>query len=70
MSIVKALLAEIGGMFLADGRLPIWLVAWIAVSGVLAHMLPVGVWGGLLLIVGILAVLALNVLGAARAARK
>jgi hypothetical protein len=70
LSILLALLKEIAGMFLADGRLPIWLVAWICVVGIAAHEGVAAAWQGALLIVGVFVILAANVLGAARAAKK
>ncbi len=69
MTILAALAKEIAGMFLADGRLPIWLVAWIAVTALIAHAGAADFWRGALLIGGIVVILAMNVLGAARSAR-
>ena len=40
-------------MFLADGRLPIWLVAWICVVGIAAHEGVAVSWQGAVLVVGI-----------------
>ena len=68
MTILGALLKEIAGMFLADGRLPIWLMAWMAVVGIIAYAGAAGSWRGALLVLGVLAILAANVLGAARKA--
>jgi hypothetical protein len=70
MSIVVEILREIAKMFLADGRLPVWLVGWICVVGVSAYEGIAVSWLGAFLIVGVLLILAANVLGAARAARK
>jgi hypothetical protein len=70
VSIFVALLKEIAGMFLADGRLPIWLVAWICVVGLVAYEGVAVSWEGALLVVGVIVILAANVLGAASAARK
>jgi hypothetical protein len=70
MNILADLLKEIAGMFLADGRLPIWLIAWVAVIGLLAFLGAADFWRGALLLGGVLLILAANVLGAARAARK
>jgi hypothetical protein len=70
MNILSDLLKEIAGMFLADGRLPIWLFAWVAVIGLLAFIGAGDFWRGALLVGGVLVILAANVLGAARAARK
>jgi hypothetical protein len=70
MNILVALLKEIAGMFLADGRLPVWLVAWIIVVGAAAYE-GLGVsWRAALLVMGVFSILTANVLGAARAARK
>jgi hypothetical protein len=70
MSILIDLLKGIAGMFLADGRLPIWLIAWVLVIGAFAFAGAGDLWRGALLLGGMLAILAANVLGAARAARK
>jgi hypothetical protein len=69
VTILSSLLKEIVSMFLADGRLPIWLILWIAVIGILAHAGAAAVWSGALLLGGIVVILAANVLATARAAR-
>jgi hypothetical protein len=70
VGVVTDLLKEIAGMFLADGRLPVWLVGWVLAVGLLAYAGVVGAWCAALLVAGVLGILAANVLGAARAARK
>ena len=70
MGVVTDLLKEIAGMFLADGRLPVWLVGWALAVGLLAYAGVAGSWCAALLVAGVLGILAANVLGAARAARK
>jgi len=69
VTILASLLKEIVGMFLADGRLPIWLVGWIAVLGVIAYAGAAGLWLGALLLGGVVVILAVNVLSSAQAAR-
>jgi hypothetical protein len=70
MTILVEFLKEIAGMFLADGRLPVWLIAWVLAVGVLVFLGAGGLWLGALLVVGVLGILAANVLGAANTARK
>ncbi|MFI5011264.1 MAG: hypothetical protein ACHQAY_02850 [Hyphomicrobiales bacterium] len=67
MTILIALAKEIVGMFLADGRLPVWLVLWIAMCAILAYAGLGDFWRGVLLLGGAIVVLAVNVLGAAYA---
>jgi hypothetical protein len=69
VTILRELIAEIGGMFIADGRLPIWLIGWIVAIGVLSFLGVAGLWLGTLLLAGVALILATNVLGAARSAR-
>jgi hypothetical protein len=70
VGVVTDLLKEIAGMFLADGRLPVWLVGWVVAIGLLAYAGASGSWCAALLVAGVLGILAANVLGSARAARK
>ena len=70
VGVITDLLKEIAGMFLADGRLPVWLVGWVLAVGLLAYAGVVGAWCAALLVAGVLGILAANVLGAARAARR
>jgi len=68
MSVLWTLAKEIIGMFLADGRLPVWLIAWIAIIAILTHAVAELPMRGALLLGGVMAILATNVLSSARAA--
>jgi len=67
MTILKDVLAELFGMFVADGRLTIAILCVVALSAGLVRLgEPTGLIGGVFLLVGCLCTLIAAVLLAAR----
>ena len=67
MNAVKAMLREMFGLFVDEGSLAIAVLGWLALLGLLLPQLPVpAVWHGVILVVGLLAILLESALRRAR----
>ena len=70
MSAFATALRRLVGLFVDDGSLALAIVAWLCLVGIAAALWPAAVgWLGLVLALGLLAILAENVLRAGRAMR-
>lgn len=65
MRILAAALMEIAGLFVDDGSLILMVLGWLGLSAVLAHVAPTR-WDGVVLFLGLAALLAENTRRAAR----
>ena len=67
MNMLKSILEEVVGLFIDDGMLALLCVVLIAVVTVAILLLGLpGLWGGILLLAGCIAILAWSVARAAR----
>ena len=67
MSALKAMLREMFGLFVDDGSLAIAVLGWLALLWLLLPQLPVpALWHGVILVVGLLAILLESALRRAR----
>ena len=70
MGALGTALRRLVGLFVDDGSLALAVVAWLFLTGLAVRLWPVaGGWLGLLLALGLLAILAENVLRTGRAKR-
>ena len=67
MSILKAALREVFGLFVDDGSYAVAILAWLALCWlVLPHLPSLGPWAGLILFAGLAGVLVESALRRAR----
>ena len=56
MRLLRRCLHELWTLFVDDGAVAGWLVAWIAVACLVLRQLPAGAWSGPVLFAGLLAI--------------
>ncbi len=60
MRLLRRCLHELWTLFVDDGAVAAWLVAWIAVACLVLRRLPAGPWSGPVLFAGLLAIVTIS----------
>lgn len=61
MKLLRRCLHELWTLFVDDGAVAACVVAWIVVACLVLQRLPVGIWSGPILFVGLAAIVAVSV---------